>query len=147
MNYNKKLGLADLIIQGFLLVVTVTCSFGALVSMSFILIAMFFLIFLGGYQFLGGVVGAIKGNKWKRKYLIVVIAYLLIGGTGTVVLEEARWTDMFAYVLFVLTSVVIPQLIAIGYFYFSLKDYQKYSTGENVVVPEEEAGVLDQNIF
>lgn len=141
--YNRKLGLADIIIQGIFFAGILISILGLIEDNMAVLFILVFQFFLGLYQIGSGIVGAVKRRKWKMNYLGVVFVYVIVGGISAVLLENARWHNDLAFVLAIFIGIVIPLLIGLGYFILNIKEYQKSER----VIHSNEKNLEDESLL
>jgi len=95
-DYNPRLGMADLVVQGVLLtLVIVPDVFSVFTDNSALLIGMFFQIFLGAYQVLSGIIGVIKQREGRGQYLSVAGVYMIFFILGFSIFESLGLSSYF----------------------------------------------------
>lgn len=128
--YNNKLGIADIVVQVILILPVLAGAIGGFFKTEWLLVSLFFQIFLGAYQLVGGIIGTAKGREWKAKYLIASILYIILGAFLFVMLEEARWSSPLIFNFVIFLSVGVPIIIAIVYLFLCIRDHRKYTVNE-----------------
>lgn len=120
-----KFVIADWYIQTIMLGIMLLCLFlGLFTSGATILLAMFLLMPFGAWQVISGVVNALYGSVWHMKYLGFVLAYFLIGGMGTVIVQEIQFRELaeFLEAIGVFILIVAPLVLGTSILYITYQN-------------------------
>ena len=147
--YSLKLGIVDIVIQGMMLFLAVVSAFAIFIDMAGLIYVLLLQFFIGLYQICSGITGAALGRKWKVPYLIGALIYLIVLGAGAAVFSEMRWNGDGIVVLAVIGGMIIPYIIAIGYFTMSIKTFSQARLEQEYLTPTTEymdESILDEGI-
>lgn len=148
--YNLKLGIVDIVIQGLMLLMAIMAALSIFVSREAAIYVMILQFFIGLYQICSGIIGAALGRKWKIPYLIGAFAYIIILGAGTAIISEMRGGGDAIIGLAIVGGIIVPYIIAIGYFVMSIKTFQQARMEEEYAVPKRDftdESILDEGLI
>ncbi|MGK0389068.1 MAG: hypothetical protein ACI94Y_001804 [Maribacter sp.] len=148
--YNLKLGIVDVIIQGAMLCMAVVAALSIFIEFTGILYVLILQFLIGLYQICSGIIGAALGRKWKIPYLIGAFVYLIGGGiVGAIVSEIVGGGDAIA-VFAVIGGMIVPYIIAVGYFAMSIRSFLHAKLEEESASPKADfadESILDEGII
>lgn len=105
----------DFGVSALLIGATVLCLLGAVVEQGALFIAAVAFFFLGVYQFISSIVGAVNGNPKKTRYLAAISIYLLLLFLGFSIGGSLGVRGDTSFLLAMLALFFVPALGALYY--------------------------------
>ncbi len=139
----------DNIIQWILICTYVAAGLGALVDRDIVIFLLVVQFFLGGWQLLSGIIlFALTKNKKRLNYLLTVLAYFVIFALGSMLIAQGIFKETKA--LMVLSTILVPMVIAFWYFGMTQVDYKEVKQQKNPDAPDKshlQEEILDDGIW
>lgn len=148
--YNLKLGIIDIALQGVMLFMAVMSALSMFVEREGFVFVMILQFFIGLYQICSGIIGVALGRKWKIPYLIGAFIYIVVLGVSTAIISEMRGGNDFVVGLAIVGGIIVPYMIAIGYFAMSIKTLKEARSEQEYANPREEYAdetILDEGLI